>query len=295
MKCAVLTAMFAFAVSAAAKGAQHSRSSEILHHASEGEVELTGELGYVSGDVAYKGGGSSEIKGLHESVEIGYGATESVAVSLKLDHVSYKATTSGVPQSTTMSGIGDPQLEVQVRRPAGPGYLYLGADLSVALGKQITKANGDRNNSKGGVAFGPSIAYEFPTSSGVLGGGVRYTKWMTKRKETLETNPPVDSEHSGGDTLNLIGFYEARLPEARLGAALYIFATSRSEETSNSVVISQSAPTTNVQLSAYAALSLSESFTLIPVLSYGKETAYDSSRTEGTTAIGAMVSGRLVF
>lgn len=199
------------------------------------------------------------------TTEYGFSPMVAVALNFRFDSISAEScSASGACTNTKSVGPFDPNVDVKFKsRVVGGNSLY-GGNVQYAVEKGKADSQGDRNNATGGSAITPYIGYEFLLGPAVAGGKLSYELYKgDAQREYAGTNFTV----SGGQTLQLTGFYELVSDWITYGGSLAFQNVSEMKNTSNGVTNSYNDANTAILVQYYMVMR-ADGVSYLPSLNY---------------------------
>lgn len=272
---------------------------EYLHQAPLGASELTPFVSYAQYKIKAKNGNSVEQKGFREGVRFEHGLTDQVSAGAFLAGHSLKATSSAPnSDSTTESGLEDLSVFMHGRADMPQGSVRYGVDVNFALEKEKIEANGNSNATSGGISLAPFLGYETNAGQGTAGARLRYKFLVGDRKgeETLSSGTTSSFTTTGGHVLDAAVFYELPVaPMASLGVAYELAFVEKTKIEQNGTKSDRSTSRTVWNLAAYVPVDVTPTIRILPQISYGRFSAFDTTNIDSVELWGIDLGARFTF
>ncbi len=270
----------------------NENGSEYMYQTPAGKWQVVPTLHYESAEVKMKAGGSTKTTRFGQSVRGEYGIDESFSTGLILMNSSSESKSGNSKFDAT--GLHDLTVFFRGRNQVGGGMLRYGLNVDFGLEKHKVKANGDENNSTGGMWATPFIGFEMSRDNCTYGGRISYKTLIGDAKMEDEGPPKVESDISGGSQFGLDLFFEHQIQQWTLGAALEITSVEKKEAKANGVTTEHAFGNTQWTLAFYTPYDVSENIELLPSVRYTTFTAKNYTIDEASSWHFA-IGGRFTF
>lgn len=230
------------------------------------------------------------------------GLNENWSVGGQLNYATGASKDSGT--ESDISGLGDIKVFAQGFMPMGEnGKMYYGADVNLAMGNGVMDSTGTKTTmtpSEGGMGFTPFVGYQMVKWNAFVGAKLAYTLWG-ERKWDAKTAAGTTTDAlkvTGGNTMDLVFFYERPMDTWSMGVDLGMRTVGESETTVAPATTGTTADGHSSMLfDAYAKFDMAENFELVPAINYESVT---SAKLEGadidkSSNLGISVKGRFIF
>lgn len=234
--------------------------------------------------------------GLKEEFKFEYGINPSFSVGLVVSNADTTRTMSSSPlpemEETKFTGLEDPVLFFNARKPMGVGELRYGANLTYSIEKHKITETIDENNASGGMTLAPFVGYEVSTGNRTLGLRALYEAIKNDRKVDNKFGLASTGTESGGEAFVGTLFYEHNFTSSLIGTSLEVVAAKKLKSNLQNRSLGA---LTIASARIYGRLEVTPNFAILPSAAFGQGTAIDMSMFESMNLWDIKVAGRFTF